>query len=153
MSRRYHHDVVGYNYRMEGFQGAVLKTKLPHLDGWISGRRSVAARYLAGIRLPGVRLPLASLQGESVWHQFTLRHPQRDALKAHLEAHGVGSDLIYPVPLHLQACYQDLGYRVGDFPAAEEAARTVLSLPIFPELTPAEVDHVIEAVNSFRAGA
>jgi dTDP-4-amino-4,6-dideoxygalactose transaminase len=150
MPKRYHHTAVGFNYRMEGFQGAVLGVKLPHLDAWIAGRRSVANRYLAGIRLSDTTLPVARpAWGESVWHQFTLRHPRRDALRAHLESCGVSSDLIYPIPLHLQECYADLGFTRGDFPVAEEAADTVLSLPIFPELTEAEVEHVIRSVNSF----
>lgn len=150
MAKRYHHSVVGFNYRMEGFQGAVLRTKLPHLDRWIAGRRSVAKRYLAGIQLADTILPSQPAYGESVWHQFTIRHPRRDALRAHLETCGVATDLIYPIPLHLQECYKDLGYKVGDFPASEKAASTVLSLPIFPELTDAEVAHVIASVNSFR---
>jgi dTDP-4-amino-4,6-dideoxygalactose transaminase len=148
--RRYFHDHVGFNFRMDGFQGALLGVKLPLLAGWTSRRREIAARYSAGIKLTDARLPLAATpEGESVWHQFTLRHPRRDALREHLAKHEVGTDLIYPVPLHRQACYAGLGYPEGSLPVAERACATCLSLPIFPELTDAQVDHVIAGVNAF----
>lgn len=149
-ARRYHHDIVGGNFRMDGFQGALLSVKLPHLARWTERRRAIAARYLAGIRLEGCRLPEEPAYGQSVYHQFTLRHPKRDALREHLAAQGVGSDLIYPVPLHLQPCYASLGSGRGSFPVAERAAEACLSLPIFPELTDEQVDAVLAAVNSFR---
>jgi dTDP-4-amino-4,6-dideoxygalactose transaminase len=147
--RRYYHDIVGGNFRMDGFQGALLNVKLPHLAAWTARRREIAARYLAGIRLADVRLPDQPDYGQSVFHQFTIRHPRRDALREHLAKHEVGTDLIYPVPLHLQKCYAPLGRGVGSYPIAEAAAATCVSLPIFPELTDAQVDHVIQAVNSF----
>lgn len=147
--RRYYHDIVGGNFRMDGFQGALLNVKLPHLAGWTVRRQAVAARYLAGIKLADVRLPDQPAYGQSVFHQFTLRHPRRDALREHLAKQEIGTDLIYPVPLHLQKCYAYLGRGPGSFPVAEAAAATCVSLPIFPELTDAQVDHVIAAVNSF----
>lgn len=147
--RRYYHDIVGGNFRMDGFQGALLNVKLPHLATWTARRRAVAARYLAGIKLADVRLPEQPHYGQSVFHQFTIRHPRRDALREHLTKHEVGTDLIYPVPLHLQKCYAGLGQGVGSFPVAEKAAATCVSLPIFPELTDAQVDHVIASINSF----
>jgi dTDP-4-amino-4,6-dideoxygalactose transaminase len=147
--RRYYHDIVGGNFRMDGFQGALLNVKLPHLAGWTARRQAIAARYLAGIKLADVRLPGQPAYGQSVFHQFTLRHPRRDALREHLAKQDVGTDLIYPVPLHLQKCYAHLGRGPGSFPVAEAAASTCVSLPIFPELTDAQVDHVIAAVNSF----
>ena len=147
--RRYHHDIIGGNFRMDGFQAAVLNVKLPHLAEWTARRRAIAARYLAEIRLPGARLPAQPDYGQSVFHQFTLLHPRRDALRAHLADREVGTDLIYPVPLHLQKCYAGLGYPAGSFPVAEEVCATCLSLPIFPELTDAQVGHVIAALNSF----
>jgi dTDP-4-amino-4,6-dideoxygalactose transaminase len=146
---RYRHDTVGYNYRMEGFQGAALVVKLAHLQAWTARRREIARRYSAGIRLADTALPVVLEIGESVYHQYTIRHPRRDALREHLARQGVGTDLIYPAPLHLQPCYAELGYAPGSIPVAEEAARTVLSLPIFAELTDAEIDHVVAAVNSF----
>ena len=148
--RRYYHDIVGGNFRMDGFQGALLNVKLPHLAAWTARRRAIASRYLAGITLGDVRLPEQPEYGQSVFHQFTLRHPRRDALREHLARHDVGTDLIYPVPLHLQKCYAGLGRGRGSYLVAEKAAETCVSLPIFPELTDAQVDHVIQAVNSFR---
>lgn len=147
--RRYYHDIVGGNFRMDGFQGALLNVKLPHLAGWTARRQAIAGRYLAGIKLADVRLPEQPAYGRSVFHQFTIRHPRRDALREHLAKHEVGTDLIYPVPLHLQKCYAGLGQGAGSLPVAEQAAATCVSLPIFPELTDAQVDHVIAAINSF----
>jgi dTDP-4-amino-4,6-dideoxygalactose transaminase len=147
--RRYHHDIVGGNFRMDGFQGAVLNVKLPHLAAWNERRRAIAARYLTGIRLSDARLPEQPADRRSVFHQFTILHPRRDALRAHLSLREVGTDLIYPVPLHLQPCFANLGHKRGDFPAAETACDTCLSLPIFPELTDSQVDHVIASLNAF----
>jgi dTDP-4-amino-4,6-dideoxygalactose transaminase len=147
--RRYYHDIIGGNFRMDGFQGALLNVKLPHLAGWTARRRSVARRYLQEITLAEVRLPEQPDYGASVFHQFTLRHPRRDALREHLQRCEVGTDLIYPVPLHRQKCYADLGYGPGAFPISEAIAATCLSLPIFPELSDEQVAHVIESVNSF----
>ena len=147
--RRYYHDIVGGNFRMDGFQGALLNVKLPHLAGWTARRREIAARYLAELKLRDLRLPDQPAYGQSVFHQFTVRHPRRDALREHLTKHEVGTDLIYPVPLHLQKCYAQLGRGPGSFPIAERAASTCVSLPIFPELTDEQVSQVIRAVNSF----
>jgi dTDP-4-amino-4,6-dideoxygalactose transaminase len=147
--RRYYHDIVGGNFRMDGFQGALLNVKLPHLAAWTGRRQEIAAHYLKGIKLADVIVPAQPAYGQSVFHQFTLRHPRRDALREHLSRHEVGTDLIYPVPLHLQKCYAGLGYGPGSFPVAEAAAATCVSLPIFPELTDAQVEHVIQTLNSF----
>jgi dTDP-4-amino-4,6-dideoxygalactose transaminase len=147
--RRYYHDIVGGNFRMDGFQGALLNVKLPHLAAWTARRQEIAARYLALIKLTDVRLPEQPACGKSVFHQFTIRHPRRDALREHLAKHEIGTDLIYPVPLHLQKCYAHLGRGRGSFPIAENAAETCVSLPIFPELTDAQVAHVITTINAF----
>ncbi len=147
--RRYHHDIVGGNFRMDGFQGALLNVKLPHLAAWTARRQAIAQRYLGGIKLADVRLPDQPAYGRAVFDQFTIRHPRRDALREHLAKHEVGTDLIYPIPLHLQKCYASLGRGRGSFPVAERAAETCVSLPIFPELTDAQVDHVITALNAF----
>ena len=147
--RRYYHDIVGGNFRMDGFQGALLNVKLPHLTGWLARRRAIARRYLQEITLAEVRMPEQPDYGASVFHQFTLRHPRRDALREHLRRHDVGTDLIYPVPLHRQQCYAYLGYAPGAFPVAEAISATCLSLPIFPELTDEQVSHVIRCVNLF----
>jgi dTDP-4-amino-4,6-dideoxygalactose transaminase len=148
--RRYYHDIVGGNFRMDGFQGALLNVKLPHLAGWTARRQAIAQRYLEGIGLADVRMPDQPAYGRSVFHQFTIRHPRRDALREHLAAQEIGTDLIYPVPLHRQKCYAHLDYAEGSLPVAEKAAATCVSLPIFPELTDAQVDHVIASVNAFR---
>ena len=147
--RRYYHDRVGGNFRMDGFQGAILNVKLPHLATWTARRRAIARRYLDGIKLADTLLPAQPDYGQSVFHQFTIRHPRRDALREHLAKAEVATDLIYPVPLHRQKCYAGLGYGLGSLPVAEKAAATCVSLPIFPELTDAQVDHVIASVNSF----
>jgi dTDP-4-amino-4,6-dideoxygalactose transaminase len=150
-SVRYYHDEIGYNYRMEGLQGAVLNVKLRHLPAWTAARRRLAHRYhdlLAGTPLV---LPREASGAESVYHLYVVRHAARDRLKAHLEKCGVGTALHYPLPLHLQKCFASLGHRAGDFPVAERAARECLSLPIYPELTDAQQDHVAASINSFQA--
>ncbi len=146
---RYYHDEVGFNYRMEGIQGAVLGIKLKHLDKWTQERQRVARRYSELLAGTPLQLPYLADFAESVWHLYVVRHPRRDELKAHLDANGVGCALHYPVPLHLQKCYASLGYKTGDFPMAEKAARECLSLPIYPELTDAQIHRVVEAVKSF----
>jgi len=146
---RYYHDEVGYNYRMEGIQGAVLGVKLKHLAKWTNERRRVAHRYhelLAGTPL---QLPREAGYAESAYHLYVVRHPRRDDLKKHLEASGVGCALHYPLPLHLQKCYANLGHKAGDFPVAEKAARECLSLPIYPELTDGQILRVVEVVKQF----
>ena len=146
---RYQHDDVGYNYRMEGLQAGALSVKLKHLSTWTERRRAIAARYRTGITLADTVLPQPAAWGDSVYHQFTILHPRRDALREHLAASGVGTDLIYPRALHQQPCYAAIGPGEGSLPVAEETARTCLSLPIFAELTDAEVDHVIASLNAF----
>src|SRR5277367_1593762 len=146
---RYYHDEVGFNYRMEGIQGAVLGVKLPHLQKWTDERRRVAHRYHELLKDTPLQLPLEAAYAESAWHLYVVRHPQRDKLKEHLDANGVGCALHYPVPLHLQKCYASLGHKPGDFPVAEKAARECLSLPIYPELTDAQILRVAEVVKDF----
>jgi dTDP-4-amino-4,6-dideoxygalactose transaminase len=148
-TQRYYHDEVGFNYRMEGIQGAVLGIKLKHLDTWTRERRRVAHRYhelLAGTPL---QLPKEAAYAESAYHLYVVRHPRRDDLKKHLEANGVGCALHYPLPLHLQKCYASLGYQQGDFPVTEKAARECLSLPIYPELTDAQIQRVVSVIKHF----
>ena len=148
-TQRYYHDEVGFNYRMEGIQGAVLGVKLKHLEQWTQARRRVARRYhelLAGTPL---QLPREAEYAESVYHLYVVRHPRRDELKKHLEAHKIGCALHYPVPLHLQKCYSSLGYHAGDFPVAEKATRECLSLPIYPELTDEQIQRVAAVILDF----
>ena len=146
---RYYHDEVGYNYRMEGIQGAVLGVKLKHLAKWTAERRRVAHRYHELLANTPLQLPREASWGESAYHLYVVRHPRRDDLKRHLEANGVGCALHYPLPLHLQKCYANLGHKAGDFPIAEKAARECLSLPIYPELTDAQIQRVAEVVRDF----
>ncbi len=148
---RYRHDAVGYNYRLEGLQAGALSVKLKHLEAWTARRREIAARYRAGITLANTVLPQPQAWGDSVYHQFTILHPNRDALREHLTACGVGTDLIYPRALHQQPCYAEVGPAEGSLPVAEELARTCLSLPVFAELTDEEVDHVIASINAYVA--
>jgi len=146
---RYYHDEVGFNYRMEGFQGAVLGVKLKHLEKWTRERQRVARRYTELLAGTPLQLPREAAGAESVWHLYVVRHPRRDELKKHLDENKVGCALHYPVPLHLQKCYASLGHKAGDFPAAEKAARECLSLPIFPELTDAQIQRVADVVKGF----
>jgi dTDP-4-amino-4,6-dideoxygalactose transaminase len=146
---RYYHDEVGFNYRMEGIQGAVLGVKLPHLQKWTDERRRVAHRYHELLQDTPLQLPREAAFAESAYHLYVVRHPQRDKLKEHLEANGVGCALHYPLPLHLQKCYASLGHKNGDFPAAEKSARECLSLPIYPELTDGQIQRVAEVVKAF----
>ncbi len=149
MNRRYYHDIVGFNFRMDGFQGALLNIKLPHLAKWTARRQEIAARYLAGIKLSDLKMPRTQQYGASVYHQFTITHPRRDALRDFLSKNEVGTDLIYPVPLHLQKAYSDLNYQPGSIPVAESICACCVSLPIFPELTDEQVEYVIQTINSF----
>jgi dTDP-4-amino-4,6-dideoxygalactose transaminase len=148
-SVRYYHDEVGFNYRMEGMQGAVLGVKLKRLDEWTRERRRVAHRYHELLADTPLQLPREAAYAESAYHLYVVRHPRRDELKKHLETNGVGCALHYPLPLHLQKCYASLGYKAGDFPVSEKAARECLSLPIYPELSDAQILRVVEVIKDF----
>jgi len=150
---RYYHDEVGFNYRMEGIQGAVLGVKLKHLAKWTERRRAIAKIYAQLLADTPLQLPREAAYAQSAWHLYVVRHPKRDELKKHLEANGVGCALHYPVPVHLQKCYASLGYKAGDFPVAEKAARECLSLPIYAELTDKQVQRVADVIKDFfKAG-
>ncbi len=142
---RYVHDELGFNSRLDEIQAAILRVKLRHLGEWNAGRRAIAARYREGLDGLGVGLPAEVAGCVQVYHQFTIRVPDRDGVQQRMANLGVRTTVYYPVPLHLQPMHRDLDYRVGDFPEAERAAREVLSLPIYPELTDAQVDEVVEA--------
>jgi dTDP-4-amino-4,6-dideoxygalactose transaminase len=148
-SVRYYHDEIGFNYRMEGFQGAVLGVKLKHLPAWTQKRRTIAHTYHDLLADTPLQLPREGTHAESVYHLYVVRHARRDDLKKHLEANGVGCALHYPVPLHLQKCYAHLGHKPGDFPVTEKAARECLSLPIYPELTDKQVQRVADVIKDF----
>ena len=148
-SEKYFHTMVGYNYRMEAIQGAVLGVKLRHLDEWNTARRQHAAVYRRELSDTGLRLLDEHADYNPVHHIFPLFTPQRDELREHLHSKGVGTGLHYPIPVHLQPGYLHLGYQEGDFPETERACKEVLSLPMFPELTPAEVSQIADSVRAF----
>jgi dTDP-4-amino-4,6-dideoxygalactose transaminase len=160
MRRRYYHDEVGWNARMDGLQGAVLSVKLRYIDGWNQARRTAAKRYhalfhAAGLAeagtypVHGVVLPHEVPGSRHVWHQYVIRTPRRDALRDFLAIRQIGSEIYYPVPLHMQEALKGLGYAQGSFPEAERAAREVLALPIFPELREDEQQTVVAAIAEF----
>jgi dTDP-4-amino-4,6-dideoxygalactose transaminase len=152
-SRKYYHDTEGYNGRMHAIQAAFLRVKLPHLASWNEGRRRAAALYreaLAG--LPEARLPVEAPYATHVYHLFVIRAERREALQAHLTARQIGTGLHYPLPLHLQHAYRHLGLGCGAFPVTEAAADDVLSLPMFPGLTAAQVEVVADAIRAFYRG-
>jgi dTDP-4-amino-4,6-dideoxygalactose transaminase len=148
--RTYYHELVGYNSRLDALQAAVLLAKLPHLEAWSVARRRNAAYYDAAFaEVPELVTPWVDPANTSIYNQYTIRTAARDALQQHLKDHGIGSSVYYPLPLHLQPCFAYLGYREGQCPEAERAAREVLSLPVYPELTTHQLDEVIGAVRSF----
>jgi dTDP-4-amino-4,6-dideoxygalactose transaminase len=149
-AKQYHHDEVGTNSRLDTLQAAVLLAKLPHLAAWSAKRREHAAYYSQAFAgLAAVRPPQVDPANEHIFHQYTLRVERRDALQAHLKGKGIGNATYYPVPLHLQPCFRHLGYQAGRLPEAERAAREVVSLPVYPELTRDQLDYVIDAVRGF----
>lgn len=149
-AKQYHHDEVGTNSRLDTLQAAILLAKLPHLADWSARRRAHAEYYSHALAdLPPVRTPVIAPGNEHIFHQYTLRVERRDELQAHLKGKGIGTAVYYPIPLHLQKCFGSLGYREGQLPVAEQAAREVLSLPVYPELTQAQQDYVIDAIRGF----
>jgi dTDP-4-amino-4,6-dideoxygalactose transaminase len=145
--RKYHHLLRGFNYRMEGFQGAILRVKLRHLDRWTEARRAVVRQYDELLSDSGVETPAEMPWARHVYHVYTLRADDRDGLQAALQAEGIQTGIHYPVPAHLQPAYAGLGYGRGAFPRSEEAAEQVLSLPLYPELSPQAVIEVAGAVR------
>jgi dTDP-4-amino-4,6-dideoxygalactose transaminase len=149
--RTYFHEIVGYNSRLDALQAAVLRAKLPHLAGWSARRRENAAHYDAAFAdVPEIVTPYVDPANESIFNQYTIRVPARDALQAHLREAGIGTSVYYPLPLHLQPCFAYLGYGEGACPEAERAAQSVVSLPIFPELDRSQLDEVVRAVRAFH---
>ena len=153
--RKYRHQIVGINSRLDTVQAAVLRVKLPYLDEWTNARQRKAQQYElmlgdAGL-MEEVEPPLVRAGARHIFHQFVIRvrDGRRDALREHLRQRGVGTDIYYPVPLHLQECFAYLGYKAGDFPIAEKAAKETLALPIYPELTDEQQDYVVSAMGEF----
>jgi dTDP-4-amino-4,6-dideoxygalactose transaminase len=159
---KYRHEMVGVNSRLDELQAAVLRVKLGHLDAWIAARQARAARYqqlfqeagLAGAAgvwdaAKPVRLPVIAPRSTHIFYVYAVRVQDRDPLRAHLAERGVGTDVYYPLPLHLQPCFAPLGYRQGDFPEAEQAAEEALALPMYPELSEAQQVYVVEQIANF----
>ncbi len=150
---KYYHKVVGINSRLDALQAAVLRVKLRHLDAWTEGRQRNAKRYnerLKNLRSSaGLVTPTEFGRGRHIYNQYVIRVPRRDALVEFLKSNGIGCEIYYPVPLHLQECFRDLGYREGDLPESELAARETLALPVYPELTEEMQDYVVETIGRF----
>jgi dTDP-4-amino-4,6-dideoxygalactose transaminase len=160
MEVRYYHEEIGWNSRLDTLQAAVLLVKLRHVDEWNERRRALAARYnelftAAGVVEPGpypdhgLVLPWADPRAHHVYHQYVIRVVRRDELRAWLTERGIGSEVYYPLALHQQKALSSLGYRQGDFPESERAAREVLALPIFPQLREDEQERVVTAIHEF----
>lgn len=150
-AKKYDHVLKGFNARLDEIQAAVLRVKLKYIEGWTEGRRAAAARYGSGLAAAGLGLPNPPAEYRHVYHVYAIRSPDRDALQAGLQEAGVATGIHYPVPVHLQTAYADLGYRQGDLPVTERIAREWLSLPMFAELTAEQTDKVIAAVTSAAA--
>jgi len=154
---KYFHSVIGGNFRIDELQAAVLRVKLKYLDGWTAARQRNAAFYDAAFAAAGsaneVITPKALGQGRHIFNQYVVRVQNRDALKDFLTARSIGTEIYYPVPLHLQQCFAYLQHVAGDFPESERAAKETLALPIYPELTEAQLAYVVASVAEFYSSA
>ena len=159
MEPRYYHKWIGGNFRIDAIQSAVLSVKLPHLDEWSAARRARADVYRKAFAQLGLdrslQLPVepwaaAGIENHHIYNQFIIRTARRDALRAHLTAAGIGSEIYYPLPLHLQECFRDLGHHPGDFPESERASAETIALPIYPELTEQQQAYVIGEIAEFH---
>ncbi|MFM6136867.1 MAG: DegT/DnrJ/EryC1/StrS family aminotransferase, partial [Sphaerospermopsis kisseleviana] len=145
--RKYHHVIKGYNYRMDGLQGAILRVKLRHLDTWTQARRAIALQYDQLLAKADVITPTVMPYSHHVYHIYAVRSTERDLLQQRLHEQGVQTGIHYPIPVHLQPAYADLGYQAGDFPQSELAAKEVLSLPMFAELSSVQIETVSAALS------
>ncbi len=152
---KYFHDYVGINSRLDSLQAAILRVKFNYLDEWAEARRANAQIYIRKFQDSGlvesekVKLPMAMDWARHVYNQFVIRVEQRDGLKSFLAERGIGTEIYYPLPLHLQNCFKDLGYKEGDLPESELASKEVLAIPVYPELGEEEIDYIVEQVKSF----
>jgi dTDP-4-amino-4,6-dideoxygalactose transaminase len=147
--KKYYSEEVGYNSRLDALQAAILQAKLPHVDAWNDRRRELAARYSEQLSALGLAVPIEHPWGVHVFHLYIIRSGQRDAMQAFLKGKGIASEVYYPLPLHLSTPCRMVGYLEGDFPHAELASREAVALPLFPELTETQQDHVICAIQDF----
>jgi dTDP-4-amino-4,6-dideoxygalactose transaminase len=150
---KYYHSFIGGNFRIDEIQAAVLNVKLKHLDTWTAGRQHNAAFYDAAFARAklgdAVQTPHATPGARHIYNQYVIRVRERDRLRAHMATAGVGAEIYYPIPLHLQKCFEYLGYKSGDFPHSEAAAAETLALPIFPELTEIQLQYVVDTIAAF----
>jgi dTDP-4-amino-4,6-dideoxygalactose transaminase len=152
-ARKYYHDIEGYNGRLHAIQAGFLRVKLRHLAGWNDGRRRAAELYRQALAdIPQVRVPVEADYSRHVYHLYVIQAERRDALQEHLARQGIGTGLHYPLPLHRQKAYSHLGLAEGSLPVTERVARNILSLPMFPELTEAQIDRVAQAIRAFYRG-
>jgi dTDP-4-amino-4,6-dideoxygalactose transaminase len=154
---KYYNKIVGGNFRMDALQAAMLRVKLPYLEGWIAARQRNAAYYQqlfseTGLVDDAIHLPHETGWGRHVYHLFQLRVQRRDALAEYLKKNSIGCEIYYPVPLHLQECFKDLGYKQGDYPNAEHLAHETLALPIYPELNKPMMETIVQVINNFYTG-
>ena len=149
IEKRYYHDLHGFNSRLDELQAAILRVKLPHLAAWNVRRGEIAAAYTNGLADLPIQLPAAAPGNSHIWHVFALLSECRDALQAHLTAHGVPTLIYYPLPLHQQKCYADQGWQPGDYPVAEDVSRRILPLPMYPEISESQIAHIIGTIRSF----
>ena len=152
--RKYYHDWVGINSRLDALQAAVLRVKFRYLDSWSQGRQENAGRYraqLASLNLPVTAPVPADYQTRHIYNQFCITAPRRDQLQSYLKEAGIGTEVYYPLPLHLQVCFADLGYKAGDFPVSERLAQESLALPIHSELSTADIEQVCRTIQAFYA--
>ncbi len=149
IERRYHHELHGYNSRLDELQAAILRVKLAHLNRWNARRAQIAARYFAGLKDLPAELPAVAPGNTHVYHVYAILAERRDELQRFLADRGVPTIIYYPRPLHLQKVYADLGYATGDFEVAERVSERILPLPMYPELTDEQVDYVIESIHRF----
>jgi dTDP-4-amino-4,6-dideoxygalactose transaminase/acetyltransferase-like isoleucine patch superfamily enzyme len=150
--RKYHHILKGYNYRMDAFQGAILRVKLPHLEAWTEARRAFAARYHNLLMERQIRIPQSPSDSRHVYHLYVVRVKARDKVQAELAAKGINTGIHYPIPVHVEPAYAELGYKYGDFPESETAAQEVLSLPLYPEMTIDQQNAVIGGLREITDG-
>lgn len=152
---KYYHHMVGYNSRLDALQAAILRVKLPHLDEWTAARQRIATRYDELLQdVHGIETPYRALDRSHIFHQYTVRvkDGRRDSLQQYLKSQGIGTSIYYPLPLHLQECFRELGYKEGDLPNSEQASKEVLSLPVFPELMEEEQEYVVKSIKRFVEG-
>jgi dTDP-4-amino-4,6-dideoxygalactose transaminase len=152
---KYFHKVVGGNFRLDALQAAIVEAKLPHLDGWTTKRQQNAARYNELFRKSGlierglVCGPVEAPQRRHIYNQYVLTVDRRDELQKHMNAAGIGNEIYYPVPFHLQECFAYLGGKPGDFPAAEAAAKNTVAIPIYPEISAEQQEYVVKTIGEF----